>query len=149
MKNSQLYEADQHRDYMLMLYDRCLCCFRQHPEVWISLAQYEQRTRGVSEARVVFREAMEVLPGSETLRVANADMEEQHGTLDNAKEILKTAFASLPSSFIFAAYQAFLRRNEGVAAARRAFSEYIASTKQNDRLPEGGVRLPHSNVTYN
>ena len=141
MKNTEIYDADQHREYILMLYDRCLCCFRHHPEVWVSLAQFEQRSRGVSEARGVFREAMEVLPGSEMLRVANADLEEEYGALENAKELLRTAFAAAPASFIFAAYQSFLRRNEGVAAARRAFCEYVASCKQHERSLDGGVRL--------
>lgn len=141
MKNTEIYDSEQHREYMLLLFDQCLCCFRHHPEVWVSLAQFEQRSRGVAEARVVFREALEVIPGSEMLRVADADLEEQYGTLENAKELLRTAFAAMPSSFIFTAYQAFLRRNEGVAAARRAFSEYIASCKQNQRALDVGVSV--------
>ena len=82
---------------------------------------------------------MEVIPWSELLRVANADMEEQHGTLENARELLRASFASMSTSFVFSAYQAFLRRNDGIVAARRAFSEYIANIKQSERAVDGGV----------
>jgi hypothetical protein len=139
LKGCEGMDAEHHRQYLLMLYDQCLCCFRHHAEVWVSLAQLEMTSSGATAARTIFREGIEVVPSSALLRIAFAEMEEQFGTLDTARDVLDASFQAVPSALMFSAYQRFLRRNDGVNAARRIFSEYIVAIRKTDQLIDSGV----------
>lgn len=120
---------------MSMLFDQCLCCFRLHPEVWMTIAHYEYGTyhRRLPEARAVLREAIETIPDVVLLRVALAELEECHGGangVDAAREVLRTAFEAQPSVQSFSVYQRFVRRKDGVTAARKLFSETLPLRKE-------------------
>lgn len=110
-----------------LVYEQCLCCFRLHPEVWLSLARYEL-TRGtdssaVTAARDVYRRAIECNPGAAVLWAGLAELEEgPAGDLAAAEAVLKQAFQQLPSGFTFALYQRLVRRVHGKAAARKLFT---------------------------
>jgi hypothetical protein len=63
MDNPDRLGEEQHRQYMRLVYDKCLCCFRLHPEVWLSIARYELTIpNGVVQARAVLKEALTTLP---------------------------------------------------------------------------------------
>jgi hypothetical protein len=77
MDNPDRLPDEQHRHFMRLIYDkyamlspfirnisfRCLCCFRLHPEVWLSIARYELSVlNGVVQARLVLKEALTTLP---------------------------------------------------------------------------------------
>lgn len=109
---------------MNLLFDKCLCCFRHHSEVWISRAKYEQLISGqASEARLVLKEAIETLPDMVTLRIALAELEEENGNIDLAHSVYRTAFDTNPTPLMFHVFQRFLRRREGRNAARMFFAE--------------------------
>ena len=112
-----------HKDMMLLVYDQCLCCLRHHPEVWLGLARYQLKASGVSEARIVYKEAIEVIPTVYMLRLALAELEECQGNIDSARDILRLAFQQLPSAWSFSIYQRFVRRHDGLTSARRCFSD--------------------------
>jgi len=56
------------------------------------------------------------------------------GKLEAAKEVLRVTFEQNPSGFSFALFQRFIRRNLGITAARRLFSETQAMRKGNAKL---------------
>jgi hypothetical protein len=123
MENPDEMPVESHRSMMNMLFDRCLCCFRYHGEVWISRSRYEQSVTGAVEARNILREAVEVNPEQCILRVALAELEEQCGNLEAAHAVYRSAFDSYPTPYIFAVFQRFLRRRNGKIAARNLFAE--------------------------
>lgn len=55
-----------------------------------------------------------------------AEFEEQHSSIDNATNVLRTAFETVPCAFTFAALQRLIRRKDGKIAARKLFSETMA-----------------------
>jgi hypothetical protein len=137
-------DAQQQRQYIRAVFDRALCCHRHHPEVWLSLARFElnagptstsdstsSKTAGsdggnILEAKSVLREALGCNPHVACLRVALAELEEECGDLEAAKETLRAAFAAMPSGFTFSVLQRFVRRTEGIVAARKCFSDTIS-----------------------
>jgi hypothetical protein len=130
MSNPDNLSDESLRMMMHLIYDQCLCCLLFYPEIWMSLAKFElgQKPSCVSDARVVLRESIEVIPESALLRVTLAELEEMHGGmkgLDTAREVLKFAFESIPCPFTFAAFQRFVRRVDGITAARKLFSETL------------------------
>jgi hypothetical protein len=139
VKNLQTLDPEQQKQYILLLYDVCLCSFRLFPEIWVALANFAQYAYGITASRIVFKDAIDIVPSSELLRVAAAEIEEQFGTLENSRELLRNAVAVVPSTLVFTSYQKFLRRNDGTAAARKAFSDYCSATKRGERTFDGGV----------
>lgn len=73
--------------------------------------------------RSIYLEAMEVIPNSTALRIAYAEMEEVYGSLDTSRSTLRTAFERLTSELTFTVLQRFIRRHDGLLAARKFFSE--------------------------
>lgn len=115
------------KEAMQMVYEQCLCCMRFHPEVWLSLAKFKiQGGRScIDDARLVFEEAIETLPNVAFLRVAYSELEEHYGSNDKARDILAAAFAQLPSGLTFSVLQRFIRRRDGIVAARKFFSDTL------------------------
>lgn len=56
------------------------------------------------------------------------------GKLEAAKEVLRVTFEQNPCGFTFSLLQKFIRRNLGITAARRLFSETQAMRKSNPKL---------------
>lgn len=113
---------------MQMVYEQCLCCMRFHPEVWLSLAKFKMgvgQAGSIEEARAVFDEAIETLPNVAFLRIAYSEVEEHHGSMDKARDILDAAFGHLPSGLTFSVLQRFTRRRDGIVAARKFFSDTL------------------------
>jgi hypothetical protein len=107
-----------------MIFDQCLCCLMYHPEVWLSYSRFEaQQNAGIIEARTILRDSISIIPKASFLRIALAELEEQQGNFDAAREVLRSAFQSLPSGFTFSVLQRFIRRRDGMHAARKCFSE--------------------------
>jgi hypothetical protein len=52
-----------------------------------------------------------------------AELEEQFGNMDAAKEVLREMFEKFHDGFSFTLYQRFVHRTVGIDAARRLFSE--------------------------
>ena len=128
---------DAHKSYMRMIYDQCLCCLRLHPEVWMGLARFEaSQTTGVdvsvNEARNVYREAIDIIPNVAFLHIAYAEFEEINNNIDTAREILKLFFDKMPSAFTFAVYQRFIRRHDGLLAARKLFNDTLPQRLDNN-----------------
>jgi hypothetical protein len=146
MDNPDRLGDEQHRQYLRLVYDKCLCCFRLHPEVWLSMARYELTIpNGVVQARAVLKEALTTLPQvpssslhslthfspsltpqSTILWLELSELEERFNGVDAAAEVLRNAFDQVPSAFSFALLQRVIRRRDGKSAARKVFAETIA-----------------------
>ena len=137
MTNPDNLADDAHKAYMRMIYDQCLCCLRLHPEVWMGLARFEAaQTSGVddriNEARNVYREAIEIIPNVSFLHISYAEFEEINKNIDTAREILRSFFDKMPSAFTFAVYQRFVRRHDGLLAARKLFNDTLPQRLDNN-----------------
>jgi hypothetical protein len=129
MTNPDNLNSKHHAAMMKFVYGQCICAFFFNPEVWMSFAQYLLHSKGVSDARAVYREAIDAIPNIVSLRIALAELEEAHGSKDNARLTLRNAFEKLPSAFTFASLQRFVRRKDGTSAARKVFSETMPLRK--------------------
>lgn len=104
-------------------------------------ARYEQTASPprILEARQLLREGINSAPTVASLRFALAELEETlAGGVEAAKDVLRTAFESIPCALTFSVLQRFIRRKEGVAAARKLFSD-TAPLRTNQTL---GYEVP-------
>ena len=88
----------------------------------------------VDRARSVYLESIDANPGVTLLRCGLAELEEAAGNLEAAKEVLRVTFEQTPCGFTFALLQRFIRRNLGIAAARRLFTETLVIRKSNPKI---------------
>jgi tetratricopeptide (TPR) repeat protein len=118
---------EQHRTYQLLVFDQFISCFRLHAEVWIELSKLElqQQPPCSTEARTALKEGIELIPDVALLRIALAEFEENEGMFDAAREVYRCAFEAIPCSLTFSCFQRYTRRREGIAVARRLFSETL------------------------
>lgn len=121
-------------DMVRLVYDQCLCCFLYNPEVWLSLAKFVESHRGYAEARAIYQSAIQSNPSVALLRIALAELEERNGNVAVAEKELQECFEKVPSGLTFSVYQLFLRRQKGVAAARKAFSDTLELRQSNPKL---------------
>jgi hypothetical protein len=121
MTNPDNLSTEQHDLLMKLVFEQSLCCLLHHPEIWMTYAKFQQQAAGANEARNVYREAIEIIPDVVALRLALAELEEAEGSRDASRSVLRTAFEKIPCAFTFAALQRFMRRTEGMTAARKLF----------------------------
>lgn len=149
LKAADALEVEQTRQFLLVAHDQFLSCFRLHPEAWVAHAHFGLAALGADAALATLREAVEVLPASELVRIALADAEEERGCAEGAREVLRAALRALPSGLMFAAYQRFLRRVDGVVAARRLFSECLAQGREQERPLDSAAFICHALMELN
>ena len=157
LSNPCNFDAKQMRQFMIMLYEQCLCVFRYNPEIWLAYGKYvvssglaiHQDGEGDSASgggdivvasdehlntvRDVYRRAIIAVPSSALLRIAYAEMEESYGCLPNAHVILRESYSLLPSGCTFSALQRFLRRTVGQLSARMLFSQTAGDRNDNTK----------------
>ena len=114
---------------MKFIFGQCLCCLLHHTEVWMTYAKFRQTTDGIVDARNIYVEAIEIIPDVVSLRLALAELEESNGNDESSKIVLKIAYERIPCAFTFSALQRFIRRRDGVTAARKLFSDTLAIRK--------------------
>lgn len=125
MTNPDNLPPDSFKNMIRMVYDQCLCCYLQHPEVWLGYARFEHVYSSIDDARVIYKNAVEILPNVTYLRIALAELEESLSNYTEAREVLRSCYEMIPSSLSFAVYQRFLRRTDGIVAARKLFSDSL------------------------
>ena len=120
--NPERLSAQAHKSRMRIAYRHCLCSFYHFPEVWHDFASYEARTGDVEDACLVYRSAMEVLPTSQLLGFAYAELEEQRGRLEEARAVYDRLLEESPHAVVWIQLMRFARRSDGQAAGRKVFS---------------------------
>ncbi|XBI24799.1 hypothetical protein VPH35_049851 [Triticum aestivum] len=106
-------------------YEQCLMYLYHHPDVWYDYATWHAKNGSTDSAIKIFQRAVKALPGSEVLKYAFAELEESVGAIQPAKTIYESLIAENASMSSLAHIQfiRFLRRTEGIEAARKYFLE--------------------------
>lgn len=106
-------------------YEQCLMYLYHYPDIWYDYATWHVRNGSVDSATRVFQRALKALPDSEVLRYAYAELEESRGGIQGSKKIYENLLSnsSTATALGYIQFLRFIRRTEGVEAARKFFSE--------------------------
>ncbi|RXH89167.1 hypothetical protein DVH24_031524 [Malus domestica] len=141
--NPQRIDNGSSNKRIIFTYEQCLMYLYHYPDLWYDYAMWHAKSGSVDTAIKVFQRALKVLPDSEMLRYAYAELEESRGAIQLSWTywflIFKCATGFMkPTKKIYEGllgdgintsalahiqFIRFLRRNEGVEAARKYFLE--------------------------
>lgn len=123
--NPQRIDAAAANRRITFTYEQCLMYLYHHPDVWYDYATWHAKNGSTDSAIKIFQRAVKALPGSEVLKYAFAELEESIGAIQPAKTIYESLVAENASMTSLAHIQfiRFLRRTEGIEAARKYFLE--------------------------
>ncbi|GFP85456.1 cleavage stimulation factor subunit 77 [Phtheirospermum japonicum] len=104
-------------------YEQCLMYLYHYPDIWYDYATWHAKGGSRDSAIKVFQRALKALPDSEMLRYAYAELEESHGAAQAAKKVYESLVGDGVNATALSHIQfiRFLRRTEGVEAARKYF----------------------------
>ncbi|KAI3448085.1 hypothetical protein Pfo_004750 [Paulownia fortunei] len=104
-------------------YEQCLMYLYHYPDIWYDYATWHAKSDSRDSAIKVFQRALKALPDSEMLKYAYAELEESHGAAQAAKKVYECLVGDGVNATALSHIQfiRFLRRSEGVEAARRYF----------------------------
>ncbi|VFQ65806.1 unnamed protein product [Cuscuta campestris] len=104
-------------------YDQCLLYMYHYPDMWYDYATWHAKCGSLDSAVKVFQQSLKALPDSEMLRYAYAELEESRGSIQAAKMVYQSLLrdGTNASALSLIQYMRFLRRTEGVEAARKYF----------------------------
>lgn len=110
---------------MAFTYEQCLMYLYHYPDIWYEYATWQAKIGSVDAAVKAFQRALKAVPDSEVLWYAYAELEECRGETQSARKIYESLLANgaIVSALAHIQFIRFLRRNEGVEAARKYFLE--------------------------
>lgn len=106
-------------------YEQCLIYLYHYPDIWYDYATWHAKNGSMDSAVKVFQRALKALPDSDLLKYAYAELEESRGAIQPSKKAYESLVSCSDTATSLAHIQfiRFLRRNEGVEAARKYFLE--------------------------
>ncbi|XP_030952116.1 cleavage stimulation factor subunit 77-like [Quercus lobata] len=121
--NPQRIDSASSNKRIIFTYEQCLMYLYHYPDIWYDYATWHAKTGSIDAAVKVFQRALKALPDSEMLRYAYAELEESRGAIQSAKKIYESLLGDGVNTTALAHIQfiRFLRRTEGVEAARKYF----------------------------
>lgn len=121
--NPQRIDSTSSNKRIIFTYEQCLMYLYHYPDVWYDYAMWHANNGSIDAAIKVFQRALKALPGSDMLKYAYAELEESRGSLQSAKKIYESILGDGINATALTHIQfiRFLRRNEGVEAARKHF----------------------------
>ncbi|KAK4282046.1 hypothetical protein QN277_013468 [Acacia crassicarpa] len=121
--NPQRIDTASSNKRIIFTYEQCLMYLYHYPDVWHDYATWHAKSGSIDAAIKVFQRSLKALPDSEMLRYAYAELEESRGAIQAAKKIYESLLGDGVSTTALAHIQfiRFLRRTEGVEAARKYF----------------------------
>ncbi|XP_024020703.1 cleavage stimulation factor subunit 77 [Morus notabilis] len=104
-------------------YEQCLMYLYHYSDIWYEYATWHAKGGSIDSAIKVFQRALKALPDSAMLGYAYAELEESRGAIQSAKKIYESLLGDGDNATALAHIQfiRFLRRTEGVEAARKYF----------------------------
>ncbi|XP_051131496.1 cleavage stimulation factor subunit 77 isoform X2 [Andrographis paniculata] len=104
-------------------YEQCLMYLYHYPDIWYDYAMWHAKSGSRDSAIKIFQRALKALPESDILKYAYAELEESHGAIQAAKKVYESFFGDAVKATALSQIQfiRFLRRTEGVEAARKYF----------------------------
>lgn len=130
-----------------LTYEQCLMYLYHFPDVWYEYATWVAGTGDVEAAVKVFQRAVKAVPESELLKYAFAELEESRGGVPAAKKVYESLLANngnAASTLAHIQFIRFLRRNEGVEAARNYFVDARKSPSCTYHLYVAYARIAYS-----
>ncbi|KAJ8770398.1 hypothetical protein K2173_015012 [Erythroxylum novogranatense] len=123
--NPQRIDSVSANKRIVFTYEQCLMYLYHYPDIWYDYATWHAKSGSVDTAIKVFQRALKALPDSEMLKYAYAELEETRGAIQPAKKIYENLLGDGDNATALAHIQfiRFLRRNEGLEAARKYFLE--------------------------
>ncbi|KAF8106049.1 hypothetical protein N665_0147s0008 [Sinapis alba] len=121
--NPQRIDTGLSTKRIIYVYEQCLMCLYHYPDVWYDYAEWHLKSGSTDAAIKVFQRALKAIPDSETLKYAYAELEEARGAIQSAKNLYESVLGVSTNSLAQIQFLRFLRRAEGVEAARKYFLE--------------------------
>lgn len=121
--NPQRIDSSSSNRRITFTYEQSLMYLYHYPDLWYDYASWHANSGSLESAIKIFQRALKALPDSELLKYAFAELEESRGSIQPAKRIYESLLVNNPNATSLAHIQfiRFLRRNEGVEAARKYF----------------------------
>ncbi|XWS08190.1 hypothetical protein CRYUN_Cryun41cG0058400 [Craigia yunnanensis] len=121
--NPQRIDSASSNKRIIFTYEQCLMYLYHYPDIWYDYATWHAKSGSMDAAIKVFQRALKALPDSEMLKYAYAELEESRGSIQSAKKLYESLLGDGAETTALAHIQfiRFLRRNEGVEAARKYF----------------------------
>ncbi|CBI24084.3 hypothetical protein VitviT2T_017065 [Vitis vinifera] len=121
--NPQRIDSNSSNKRILYTYEQCLMYLYHYPDIWYDYATWHARNGSIDAAIKVFQRASKALPDSDMLRYAYAELEESRGAIQPAKKIYESLLGDgvNATALVHIQFIRFLRRTEGVEAARKYF----------------------------
>ncbi|KAF5741638.1 cleavage stimulation factor subunit 77 isoform X1 [Tripterygium wilfordii] len=121
--NPQRIDTSSSNKRIIFTYEQCLMYLYHYPDIWYDYATWHAKGGALDAAIKVFQRAVKALPDSETLKYAYAELEESRGSIQPAKKVYESLLGDGVNGTTLAHIQfiRFLRRTEGVEAARKYF----------------------------
>lgn len=121
--NPQRIDSASSNKRIIFTYEQCLMYLYHYPDIWYDYATWHAKSGSIDAAVKVFQRALKALPDSEMLRYAYAEVEESRGAIQSAKKIYEGLLGDGVNTTTLSHIQfiRFLRRTEGVEAARKYF----------------------------
>ncbi|XP_057519299.1 cleavage stimulation factor subunit 77 isoform X2 [Amaranthus tricolor] len=104
-------------------YEQCLMYLYHYPDIWHDYATWHAKSGSVDSSVKVYQRALKALPDSEMLKYAYAELEESRGAVQPARKLYESLLGDGVNATALSHIQfiRFLRRTEGVEAARKYF----------------------------
>lgn len=121
--NPQRVDSISSNKRIVFAYEQCLMYLYHYPDIWYDYATWHAKSGSVDSAVKVYQRALKALPDSEMLKYAYAELEESRGAVQPAKKIYESLLGDgvNANALSHIQFNRFLRRTEGVEAARKYF----------------------------
>ncbi|KAL9268009.1 Cleavage stimulation factor subunit 77-like protein [Drosera capensis] len=128
-ENPQRIDSTSSNKRIILAYEQCLMYLYHYPDIWYDYAAWHAKNGTADSAVKVLQRALKALPDSDLLKYAFAELEESRGSFQSARRIYESVLgdgANVPA-LVHIQFIRFLRRTEGVEAARKYFLDIRAS----------------------
>ena len=155
LSNPEKVSASLLKKRVRFVYTQALSVLQFYPEIWYDFSIFEASGNDPMSAEAVFDRALSTLPYCMLLSFAACDTYERHGNFNKARDIFEGLLKTVAKdespnkgerlTSVYVQYQRFLRRVDGVNAARALFKRarmhsnlsykmYVASAEMEYRV---------------
>ncbi|KVI01969.1 RNA-processing protein, HAT helix [Cynara cardunculus var. scolymus] len=129
-ENPQRIDTSSANKRISFTYEQCLMYLYHYPDIWHDYATWHAKSGSIDSAIKVYQRSLKALPDCALLRYAYAELEESRGAIQAAKKVYEsllgdganaTALSHIQQLYVNVQFIRFLRRTEGVEAARKYF----------------------------
>lgn len=124
-ENPQRIDSVSANKRISFTYEQCLMYLYHYPDIWFDYATWHAKSGSIDSAIKVYQRSLKALPDCAMLRYAYAELEESRGAIQAAKKVYESLLGDDANATALSHIQfiRFLRRTEGVEAARKHFMD--------------------------